>query len=323
MSSGYKTYTGDCNINDRNFISIIHGGAGPEDPKGERTKQASASIEKILGSLSDKPIEFQFDLTQKMTSAEKITMRAMQLLEKDPVFNAGLGSALQKDGIPRVSASFMENTRNKFSGIINAKNILNPSELAYFLQHETFSVIDQVGSEDLAKKLNIPKSNLVTEYRYDNWKQKQKRLDKLMMTAPLGAGTVGCVSIDSKYNLAASTSTGGVGNETVGRVGDTPTVAGNYCTSSFAISCTGHGEQIVNSAFAARTATRVSDGLSLEAALSKGLEEVSKLGYSISAVAMSIDRNNKIASWAAVGTSEYFVWGAKLPTKKIMFTDFI
>lgn len=323
MSSCYKIYTGDCNINDKSFVSIVHGGAGPEDPRGSRTKQASASIETILDFLYDKPIKLPFDLAQKMTLAERITLQAMQLLEKDPVFNAGLGSALQKDGVPRVSASFMENTRNKFSGIINAKNILNPSELAYFLQHETFSVIDQVGAEDLAKKLNIPKSNLVTEHRYNKWEQEQKRLDRLKISADLGSGTVGCISVDSKYNLAVSTSTGGVGNETVGRVGDTPTVAGNYCTPNFAISCTGHGEQIVNSAFSARIATRVSDGLNIKTALSKGLEEVSTLGYSISAIALSIDSKSGSVAWAAGGTSEYFVWGVKLPNKNIIFTDFI
>ena len=97
MSTGYTLYDGNCQLNNRGFVSIVHGGAGPEDPAGARTKKASESISTILDSLSDKPIKFQFDLAQNMTSAEKMTMGAMRVLEEDPMFNAGLGSALQKD----------------------------------------------------------------------------------------------------------------------------------------------------------------------------------------------------------------------------------
>ncbi|KAH0666652.1 hypothetical protein KY285_027858 [Solanum tuberosum] len=60
-------------------------------------------------------------------------------------------------------------------------------------------------------------------------------------------GTVGCVAVDSSGNLAAATSTGGLVNRMVGRIGDTPLVgAGTYAKCKFcAVSCTGKGEEII------------------------------------------------------------------------------
>jgi L-asparaginase len=66
--------------------------------------------------------------------------------------------------------------------------------------------------------------------------------------------------------LFAGTSTGGRGFEYPGRVSDSATVAGTYCTAYAAVSATGVGEQIIDDALAARLETRRRDGHTLEAA---------------------------------------------------------
>jgi L-asparaginase / beta-aspartyl-peptidase len=59
-------------------------------------------------------------------------------------------------------------------------------------------------------------------------------------------GTVGCVAIDAAGNLATATSTGGLVNKMVGRIGDTPVVgAGTYANALCAVSATGKGETII------------------------------------------------------------------------------
>jgi beta-aspartyl-peptidase (threonine type) len=57
-------------------------------------------------------------------------------------------------------------------------------------------------------------------------------------------GTVGAVAIDMHGNLAAATSTGGITNKRVGRVGDSPLIgAGCYANNrTVAVSATGTGE---------------------------------------------------------------------------------
>ena len=60
-------------------------------------------------------------------------------------------------------------------------------------------------------------------------------------------GTVGAVACDSKGNIAAATSTGGMTNKKYGRIGDSPLIGcGTYANNkTCAISCTGHGEPFI------------------------------------------------------------------------------
>jgi isoaspartyl peptidase/L-asparaginase-like protein (Ntn-hydrolase superfamily) len=88
-------------------------------------------------------------------------------------------------------------------------------------------------------------------------------------------GTVGCVALDGRGRLAAATSTGGTGQCYPGRVGDTPVVgAGTYCTARVGVSMTGVGERILVKLAAKRLADLVGDGVPLESAALRVLEEV-------------------------------------------------
>ena len=87
--------------------------------------------------------------------------------------------------------------------------------------------------------------------------------------APPGSkmGTVGAVALDVEGNLAAATSTGGMTNKMVGRVGDTPVIgAGTHACRHCAVSGTGRGEQFLRHAVAGAIGTRVAMGTSLQAA---------------------------------------------------------
>jgi L-asparaginase/beta-aspartyl-peptidase (threonine type) len=65
-------------------------------------------------------------------------------------------------------------------------------------------------------------------------------------------GTVGAVAIDTRGNLAAATSTGGMTAKAPGRVGDTPVIgAGTWADNgTCAVSATGHGEVFIRHAVA-------------------------------------------------------------------------
>lgn len=81
-------------------------------------------------------------------------------------------------------------------------------------------------------------------------------------------GTVGCVAVDSQGNLATATSTGGLVNKLVGRIGDTPIIgAGTYANNLCAVSATGKGEAIIRATVARDVAALMEyKGLSLEEA---------------------------------------------------------
>ncbi|KAE9445706.1 hypothetical protein C3L33_22398, partial [Rhododendron williamsianum] len=81
-------------------------------------------------------------------------------------------------------------------------------------------------------------------------------------------GTVGCVAVDNQGNLATATSTGGLVNKMVGRIGDTPIIgAGTYANSLCAVSATGRGESIMRATVARDVAALMEyKGFSLEEA---------------------------------------------------------
>lgn len=81
-------------------------------------------------------------------------------------------------------------------------------------------------------------------------------------------GTVGCVAVDGNGNLAAATSTGGLVNKMVGRIGDTPIIgAGTYANKFCAVSATGKGEAIIRGTVAREVAALMEyKGLSLKEA---------------------------------------------------------
>lgn len=88
-------------------------------------------------------------------------------------------------------------------------------------------------------------------------------------------GTVGCVAVDAHGNLAAATSTGGLVNKMVGRIGDTPIIgAGTYANSFCAVSATGKGEAIIRATIARDVSALMEyKGLSLKEAAAYVIEQ--------------------------------------------------
>jgi L-asparaginase len=314
MSSLRSGHNSLAELESAGFMAIIHGGGIPEDLESAIAIEKHASLQYIVGGLS---VNNYFPLESTLISnsntainrAEKISLRAAHQLENDPVFNAGYGAKLQADGVPRVSAAFMESNRHKLSSVANLEGVLHPSHLAYVLQYRRFSMLDGNGAARLSNELSIPRTNLITQRSLESWQEHSNNGAE----APLGKGTIGSVAVDNLGNIAVTTSTGGVGNETVGRVGDTPTVAGTYCTEAVGISCTGYGEQIVNQAFAARVAIRTEDGMTLADAMTKSVYEASNKGYNICAIAIKVDKQAARFDWVAGSTDPNFAWAINSP----------
>ncbi len=61
-------------------------------------------------------------------SAVTAVVRAVELLEDDPLYDAGLGSKIQSDGKIRMSASLMDGRRLRFSGCVNVERVRNPAD---------------------------------------------------------------------------------------------------------------------------------------------------------------------------------------------------
>lgn len=235
---------------------IIHGGCGAREDKNTSFEQYHDKLLPI--------VKMAYDTLEKTNSARETAIFAAGLLEDDPIFNAGTGSRVQMDGQIRMSASYMDSVSNKFAGVINIQNVQYPSRVASHLNTEHHSILSgEFATKYAHEKLNFPPFNPLTESRWQEYLNNKKGK----------TGTIGVVVLDDNGVICAITSTGGVGYEVPGRVGDSPTVAGNYASKIMGISCTGIGEEIVNKAVAAKVHTRVMDGMTLQEAIDKTILE--------------------------------------------------
>lgn len=254
---------------------IIHGGFFSESDQSQEVKLAK---QESLKAIAQKAFEYMQSHTAFDTAAY-----AVSLLEDDPLYNAGIGSQIQRDGVIRMSAAIMNGETQKMSGVINIENVKNPIFVAKDLIHEDDRVLGGNGAKIYA-----------TENGFESFSTEipQRRKEYEAKINNGGKGTVGCVAIDKDGKLAVATSTGGKGFEIPGRISDSATVAGNYANSFCAVSCTGVGEDIVSNATAAKIVTRVTDGMSLEDAFTKTFDELKTIdGF---AGAIAIDKNGNI-----------------------------
>ncbi len=238
---------------------LIHGGFFSESSQSNETKIAKQkAMERIAKNC--------FEFLENHTALETVVY-AVQQLEDDTLFNAGIGSQIQSDGIIRMSASLMDGESKKFSGVINIQNVKNPIRIAENLQFVDDRVLGGEGANGYANKIGVPEfSNEIPD----------RRAEYEAKVAASGKGTVGCVALDKQGKLAAATSTGGKGFEIPGRISDSATVAGNYANDDCAVSCTGVGEDIVSVALASKIVTRVTDGFSIKSAFEKTFNELAE-----------------------------------------------
>ena len=252
---------------------IIHGGCGKFEGQHSSYLQYDEALRKIV-------TKGYARLAAK--GARAAVIYTMRLLEDEAMFNAGYGSKLQEDGTARMSAAFMDGEKGRFSGVINVENVRNPINIAKILNTRKHTVIAGTPAEAFARKVAIPVFNPITPHRLKEHLSKRKG----------ESGTCGVVALDEHGVICVATSTGGIGYEVPGRVGDTPTVAGTYASRACGVSCTGVGEHIVNQAVASRIVTIVdSSGELREAAetvINEGNRRKSRFGL------IALDHNGTI-----------------------------
>jgi len=258
---------------------IIHGGAGNSIESKGGKEPARQSLHAV--------VEAVYAMLLQGESSIDAVVKACQMLEDDPRFNAGTGSVLQSDGQIRMSASVMDGDRQSFSGVINASRLKNPITLAQTLQGSKDRVLSDYGSAELMRELAVPIFNPLTDERLAEWVEERKNNFQSNM-ASVSVGTIGAVALDRDGRICAGTSTGGRGFERIGRVSDSAMPAGNYASKIAGVSCTGVGEDIIDEGFATRVVVRVTDGMSLKDAVDKSFAEARSRDRDFAAICLDV-----------------------------------
>jgi beta-aspartyl-peptidase (threonine type) len=218
---------------------LVHGGVGPYEAEYEDARRAGLA----------RAAETARDLLESGAEALDAVVRAVAVLEDDPVFNAGRGSVLNAQGEVEMDAAVMDGARGRVGAVAAVRGIVHPIDLARAVLEDGRAVLlVGTGAERFAEERGLDRCNPAT----------------LIVEAQRAAlarlhhrGTVGAVARDREGRLAAATSTGGLSGKLPGRVGDTPLAGcGTYADRRVAVSTTGDGESVVRLVLAHRLAVR-------------------------------------------------------------------
>jgi beta-aspartyl-peptidase (threonine type) len=236
------------------YSLMVHGGAGALDNVADE-RIAVRYLEGIRVVL-----EHGRSILERGASAVEAVESCASQLEDDPLFNAGCGSVLNENGKVEMDAGIMDGRDLSAGAVAGIGNIANPVQLARLVMDGSEHVmLIGDGALQFAKHCNVQLTPDHYFFTPDRIKQlEQARLRHRMMLdhddegQDQKYGTIGAVARDRRGNLAAATSTGGIVNKRMGRVGDSPIVgAGVYAdNASCAVSATGYGEDFMRTVFA-------------------------------------------------------------------------
>ncbi|MFN7209713.1 MAG: isoaspartyl peptidase/L-asparaginase family protein [Aggregatilineales bacterium] len=205
---------------------LVHGGAG---------SLASGRQEAVLAACRA-AVEAGVARLRAGGSALDAVESAVQSLEDDPLFNAGYGSALNRDGQVQMDALIMDGRTFNIGAVAAISRVKNPIRLARRVMEATpHHLLVAEGAERFAAEQGIalvPPESLIAPRPPDS---------------ESGGDTVGAVALDGEGNLAVAVSTGGVRSKLAGRVGDSPIAgAGGWAENGLGAACaTGVGEGIM------------------------------------------------------------------------------
>lgn len=258
---------------------VIHGGAGTILRKNLTPEMETAFRETLTLALNT-----GFAILEKNGSSLDAVEATIRVMEDSPLFNAGKGAVFTHDGRNELDASIMDGATKSAGAVGGVSIVRNPISAARAVMEKSPHVMmTGRGAELFATSMGleiVDPSYFWTERRWKALQEilvQEKQSGSAWNTAKSEDesrfGTVGAVALDSRGNLAAATSTGGMTNKRFGRVGDSPIIgAGTWADNdSCAVSATGDGEYFIRLAVARDIAALVEYK---EMTVTKAAEEV-------------------------------------------------
>jgi L-asparaginase / beta-aspartyl-peptidase len=281
--AGVQSGTG--NVPD--YVLVIHGGAGTLDRKQMTPQQETEYREKL-----DEALSAGEDILKSGGSSLQAVCAAIMIMEDSPLFNAGKGAVFTNQKRVELDASVMVGGTLNAGAVAGVTDIRNPILGAVAVMEKSPHVmLAGNGASQFAEEQGL-------EIVDNSYFHTQRRLDAVTRQIEQQKnGTVGAVALDSKGNLAAGTSTGGMSNKKYGRIGDSPIIgAGTYANNkTCAVSATGHGEFFIRWVVAYDISALMEySGLTLEEASDKViLEKLVEAGATGGVIA--VDKSGNVA----------------------------
>ncbi len=238
--------------------------------------------------------EKAMELLKKGEDPLEAVIAGVNLVEDNPDdTSVGYGGLPNEDGVVELDASVMHGPTHNTGAVASLRNIKNPSRVAKLVMERTdHAILVGPGALRFAKAHGFQQENLITEKARKRWLERKEKLsdrdfwlyreseeDRSESHSRWGDdGTVTCIALDAKGDLAGVTTTSGHFFKIPGRVGDSPIIgAGLYVDNGVgAAGSTGRGEANIINLGTYKVVEFMRSGLSPEEACLKTLERIAE-----------------------------------------------
>jgi len=303
---------------EKNWIKpaiVIHGGAiNPLNEEFNRgVSQASVEAMSILEN-GGKSLD--------------AVVRSLEVMENNPIFNAGTGSWPNFNGEIEMDAIIMEGKIRRSGAVGCIQMVKNPILVARKVMEETDHILlVGNGAERFARNAGFRNYNPITESRRVEWQEMVGKL-KHGENVPLfeywkklkkyASDTVGAVAIDVNDNIAAGTSSGGFPLKLPGRIGDVPLIGCSTYAQNLVggVSITGHGEVVMKNLIAKSVCDELAKGSQVQPLVEETVRKISRTEKGeilLTVIAMDQHGNIGVARNAELTPHAYFRKGMKKP----------
>jgi L-asparaginase / beta-aspartyl-peptidase len=261
----------------RGWALVVHGGA-KEIPAGQEDDHRAGCLRALAAGRA---------VLERGRSALEAVEASIRVLEDDPTFNAGVGSARGALGEIAMDAGLMDGATLDVGAVGAVEGLRHPITVARLLLREPPTLLVAGGAKRFAAERGAETADT-------------RHLVELAERGPAAGrrrDTVGCVALDAAGHVAAGTSTGGLSGSPPGRVGDSPLPGcGFYADDpTGAVALTGDGESIVRVMMAARIVRELEAGRHPQAAIGAALGRLGRVGGEAGGVVL--DRAGRVG-WA-------------------------
>ncbi|MEC7797068.1 MAG: isoaspartyl peptidase/L-asparaginase [Pseudomonadota bacterium] len=292
----------------------IHGGAGVIE-RSSLTPAQDAAYRAALQSALDAGSA----VLKGGGSALDAVQAAVEVMEDDPLFNAGRGAVFTAAGRNELDAAVMNGSDLTAGAVAGLTATRHPVAAARaVMERSPHVMLIGPGADAFAASVGLEQvdpSFFFTERRWQGLVKALTEAGLPIPERPAGAaapvdrsaaphasvappqnekkfGTVGAVALDSHGRLAPATTTGGMTAKRWGRVGDVPIIgAGAYASNAdgCAVSATGSGEYFIRSTVARDICRRTADGATVQAAAEAEIADVGSIGGDGGVIVMGLN----------------------------------
>ena len=288
----------------------IHGGAGVIE-RADLSAEQDAAYRAAL----TRALEAGAAVLQGGGGALDAVQAAIEIMEDDPLFNAGRGAVFTAAGRNELDAAVMNGSDLSAGAVAGLTRTRHPIAAARaVMERSPHVMLIGEGADTFAASVGLEQVDpafFFTERRWLGLERTLRERGDPVPPRPAGApgpqaandlpqpplnerkfGTVGAVALDNLGHLAAGTSTGGTTGKRWGRVGDVPVIgAGTYASNAdgCAVSATGAGEYFIRSTVARDICHRTAAGASVQTAAEAEIADVASIGGDGGVIVMGRD----------------------------------